>query len=100
MPTEDNDRVDEVAVSLNGDNDPDQDHVDLPRIGKRPADSAAKGEWVDYCVALGADRHYLENLTEHYDGTAYVDGVEQAVYEQHPALTKEELVDLADRLGG
>lgn len=64
------------------------------RIPDRPADGAAKAKWVDYVVALGASRDVAVD-TEHWEGDPD-DGHPVTV----PALTRDELVELADRLGG
>jgi hypothetical protein len=80
--------------------DPDWDDVEIarrqteqpPPIPDRPADGATKAKWVDYCVALGADRTFLTSDTEHNDGTGTI--------VTEPALTRDELIELADRLGG
>jgi hypothetical protein len=53
MASDDNRRADDISVELNP----------LPPIPDRPADSASKGEWVDYVVALGGDRGYAEDQT-------------------------------------
>jgi hypothetical protein len=66
-----------------------------PAIPDRPADGAAKAKWVDYCVALGADRTFLTEDTEHGGGGA--DGNERIT---EPALTRDQLIELATRLGG
>lgn len=65
--------TDDVTVELNG----DQVTSNLPAL-ERPADGALKAKWVDYAVALGADRAWVE-------GEDY---------------TVADLRDLADRLGG
>lgn len=60
-------------------------------IPARPSDGAGKDSWVGYVVALGADRTYVTTTTAHFDGEDYG---------EHAGLTKEQLIDLADRLGG
>src|SRR3954468_22954913 len=73
--------------------DPDWDQDEIARrqteqpdpIPARPADGAAKAKWVDYCVALGADRTFLTSDTEHYDADA-----NDVVTE--PALSRDELI--------
>jgi hypothetical protein len=83
--------------------DPDWDQEEIarrqteqpPAIPDRPADGAAKAKWVDYCVALGADRTFLTEDTEHGGGGA--DGNERIT---EPALTRDQLIELATRLGG
>jgi hypothetical protein len=73
---------------------PDPDNGPQPDpIPDRPADGATKAKWADYCVALGADRTFITSDTEHFDADA-----NEAVTE--PALTRDELIELADRLGG
>lgn len=67
-----------------------------PPLDGRPAKGAGRDAWVDYCVALGADRHYLENDTVHIvDATP---GNE--VVEDHAPLSVSDLREYADRLGG
>jgi hypothetical protein len=67
-----------------------------PPLSKRPGKSASRSDWVDYAVSLGADRHYLENDTEHIvDATP---GSE--VVETHDLLSVSDIKDLAERLGG
>ncbi len=80
--------TDEVQVRLNG-----VLTGQLQSLPDRPADSAGKDAWVDYVVSLGADRTYVTTTTEHFDER------ENASVEE-PGLTKAELVELADRLGG
>ena len=60
-------------------------------IPDRPADGASKDAWVGYVVALGADRTYVTGETEHFERDAYV---------IDPGLTRAQLIELADRLGG
>jgi hypothetical protein len=68
----------------------------LPPLDGKPAKTADRPAWVDYCVSLGADRDFLENDTEHVvDATP---GNE--VVEASPPLTVKDLKDLAKRLGG
>lgn len=59
----------------------------------RPADGAAKARWVDYVVALGADRAHVEGTSQYWSDEAND-------YVQAAGLTRDELVDLADRLSG
>lgn len=73
--------------------------VEARRMPDRPAEGASKPAWVDYCVALGAQREDLEEETSHH-----VTGRGEAPdilgeYVSAP-YTKDELVALADRLGG
>jgi hypothetical protein len=82
---------DEVHAELNPTgSDPDRGPQADP-IPERPAASADKAAWVDYVVALGADRTFVTEDTEHFDGVEY--GIE-------PGFTRQQLIDLADRLGG
>jgi hypothetical protein len=68
----------------------------LPALGDRPAKSADRGAWLDYCVSLGADRHFLDNETEHvHDATPGGEVVETSA-----PFSKDELIDLANSLGG
>lgn len=41
-------------------------------IPDRPADGAPKAKWVDYVVALGADRDFVTGQSEHHDPGAEV----------------------------
>ena len=71
MASDGNGLADEAQVTLN----------DVPAglpasVPDRPADSAPKAKWVDYVVALGADRDAASERT------------------------RSDLADLADRLGG
>ena len=91
--------ADEVSVALNG---PDQAAearaarlaYQEPSLPDRPADSATKAVWVDYCVVLGADLSIADD-TEHWEGDK--DTGQRVTVK---ALTKAELIELADRLGG
>lgn len=83
MPTDDGGLTDEVQVTL-------------VRVGaslRRPAKSAHRAAWVDYLVALGADRGALEGDTRHWDDAA-------GAYVKAKKLTRRELMDLAARLSG
>jgi hypothetical protein len=86
-----------------------------PRLPKRPADSASKADWVDYVVALGADRDSVTGQSRHYVGDApqwpgeldelpdleaITPGSSEGAYAPAPSLTKAELIELADRTGG
>lgn len=64
----------------------------LPSLGERPASDAKIGEWVKYCVSLGADKTFLTKKTEHNDGDDNI--VEE------PPYSIEELRELATDLGG
>lgn len=66
--------------------------LDIPEIPKRPSDTAAAADWVEYCVALGADKHYLTETTQHT--------VDSDSFEEHTPLTRAELKELATNLGG
>jgi hypothetical protein len=71
VSTDSNGLNDEVIAELNA--PPAEASTDAPRtLPDRPAASAARGEWVDYCVALGAHRARLEGQTAHYDPDAEV----------------------------
>lgn len=59
----------------------------------RPADSAAKAAWVDHVVSLGADRDAVTGGSKHWDDEA-------RDYVPAASLSKDELMELADRLGG
>lgn len=87
--------VDELAVRRN-----------LPDLPARPADTAAKAVWVDYVVALGADRTFVSGDTEHFDPAAVPDDLDDGVLVDpgltvvEPGLTVPQLRELATRLGG
>ena len=88
-----------------------------PSLPPRPSDSAPKSAWVDYVVSLGADHSVAEDL-RYYDPHGgerlefedfvggYDDKPAEAVqvdvggYTTRKALTRAELIELADRLGG
>jgi hypothetical protein len=72
MATDDNRMTDEVSAELNPADDPGPAEGQPDPIPPRPADGAAKAKWVDYCVALGAERAFLLGETEHYDPDAEV----------------------------
>lgn len=82
--------TDEVAAEINPADGPDYGPQAEPVPG-RPADRSPKEEWVDYVVALGASREMVTADTKHFDG---------AEYATEGGLTKPQLIDLADRLGG
>jgi hypothetical protein len=91
--------TDEVITELNPLPEPERERkvrelYQEPPLPSRPADSAAKGDWVNYCVALGADASIAED-TEHWEGDK--DTGQRVTVK---ALTKAELIELADRLGG
>lgn len=77
----------EVAAEARGD-------VYIEPIPSRPSDSADKDKWVEYCVALGAEERYLTEATTHVVDTDAREAVEIR------AFTKDEMIDLANRLGG
>lgn len=82
---------DEVSAELNP-TGPGPDYgPQADSIPARPTDGASKEKWVDYAVALGADRTFLTEDTTHAADTGPV---------TKPALTRAELIKLADRLGG
>lgn len=90
MSTNDSGLRDQVVVELNpADPEPARDQPDP--IPARPATGDSKSAWVDYVVALGADRTFVTADTEHFGGIDY--GIE-------PGFTRQQLIDLADRLGG
>jgi hypothetical protein len=62
-------------------------------IPARPADGATKAKWLDYVVRLGADQDWVSGHTAHWDDT-------QGRYVQSKALSRDELIELANRLGG
>lgn len=82
--------TDEVAAELNPADGPDCGPQADP-IPARPPGGASQEEWVDYVVALGASREMVTADTEHFDGSEYV---------TEGGLTKAQLIELADRLGG
>ena len=84
---------DEVIAELNPPPEGPPRPGQLDPLPERPADSASKAKWVDYVIALGADRGFVEGDTEHYDA------IEEAMVTL-PGLTRDELQDLADRLMG
>jgi hypothetical protein len=85
--------TDAVTADLNP--DPDEAAVTgSPAAAlERPADSAPKSAWADYCVSLGVARDAVEGSSRHWSDAAgrYVDA---------DGYTKDELIDLAGRLGG
>jgi hypothetical protein len=74
-------------------------HVEAWRLPDRPADSASKDVWIDYCVALGASEVDLVEVTEHAITGRGTEAEITGTYVS-PAYTKDELVLLANRLGG
>lgn len=85
--------TDEVSAELNPAG-PEPDYGSQPEsVPERPADGASRAKWVDYVVALGADRAFVTSDTEHHDAATG-----RTVTE--PALGRDELIELADRLGG
>lgn len=83
--------TDEVNAEVNSSSSAPDHGPQASPIPDRPADGASKDAWVDYVVALGADRTYVTGETEHFDRDAYV---------IDPGLTRAQLIELADRLGG
>lgn len=96
VPTHDRYR-DQAAMGLQREQERIAD-VEARRLPERPAQSADKAEWVDYCVALGADKRDLTKTTKH--NVTLPDQAEVLDVYVSPEYTKDELVDLADRLGG
>lgn len=83
--------TDEVYVELNQ-NGPEPDYGPQPDpIPARPDDDADLEVWVDYVVALGADRDFVTEDTQHFKDERYATA---------PAFSRERLIALADRLGG
>jgi hypothetical protein len=80
--------TDEVQVFVNG--EPHGVAVPLP---DRPGKGVGKDVWVDYVVALGADRAFVTGGNRRFD-------TESGDLVTDPSLTKDELIALADRLGG
>lgn len=83
------------------------EQVETPTLPERPSDGADKARWVDYVVALGADRDAVTGTTSHWspDGVTVIEGEygpveERGGYVDEPGLTRSDLIDLADRLGG
>jgi hypothetical protein len=122
VTTDESGITDEVKVELNPKDEPAASTEarlaqQEPSLPSRPADSASKSAWVDYVVALGADRSVAEDL-RYYDARGrerlevedfvggYDDEPAEAVqvdvggYTTRKALTRAELIELADRLGG
>lgn len=83
---------DDVHAALN-EPDPGPSAPQPEPVGDRPGQSAGRAKWVDYCVRLGADRDAIEGRTEHWSD-------EHRAYMPGAALTRDRLVDLAERLGG
>ncbi|MET0426277.1 MAG: hypothetical protein ABW046_20580 [Actinoplanes sp.] len=91
MATNDSGLSDEVQVELNPTGpEPDRGRQPDP-IPDRPAEGAGRDKWVHYVVALGADRTYVTAETEHFDGVEYV---------AESSLSRPDLIELANRLGG
>jgi hypothetical protein len=89
--TSDSGLADEVMVELNPPG-PEPDYGPQPAaIPDRPADGASKDAWIEYVVALGADRTFVTSDTEHFAGEGY---------KTEPGLSRPQLIQLADRLGG
>jgi hypothetical protein len=91
MSTSDSGLRDGVDAELNpADGGPDYG-PQADSIPDRPADAASTEKWVDYVVTLGASRPMVTGETEHFDGSEYV---------TEPSLSRAQLIELADRLGG
>ena len=71
---------------------------ELPSVPARPSDGAPKAAWIDYAVALGADREALTGEREHWDEQG--GDSENGGYVPGRALTRNEIRDVADSLGG
>lgn len=80
--------TDEIFVEVNG-----IAHGQLAPLPDRPAGGAGEEVWIDYVVALGADREFVSGDTDHFD-------VAEGSVITEPGLTEPELIALADRLGG
>jgi hypothetical protein len=91
IPTEDGETVQVINGQLQ------VVSTDTESLPGEPAASATKGEWVDYCVALGADRHYLEHETVHLESD---DDAQVTGQETHEPFTIADLKDLAHDLRG
>lgn len=70
-----------------------------PATPARPAKSAKVEQWVEYAVALGADRTFVTEETTHTAWRLNAGRPEEYQLTE-PALTRAELIELADRLGG
>lgn len=98
MAVDRNEMSDELAVELSDENGPKQ-----MTVGDRPSASAPKDDWLNYVVALGASREYLTNTTHHYSlgaNSSEENESGEPGYIEDPVFTKEELMELADRLTG
>jgi L-ascorbate metabolism protein UlaG (beta-lactamase superfamily) len=91
MSTSDSGLSDEVNTEVNPTMDVPDRGPQAAAIPDRPADGAPTGAWVDYVVALGADRTFVTGDTRHFDGEGYA---------AEAGLRRSELIELADRLGG
>lgn len=84
--------TDEVNTELNP-TSPNPDYGPQPDpLPDRPSDGASVEKWVEYVVALGADRTYLTETTTHQDGPNE--------YRIVPPFKRADLIALADHLGG
>ena len=84
--------TDEVFAELNP-TGPEPGYGPQPDpIPDRPADGAPIEKWVDYVVALGADRTFVTQKTLHQDGPDDQDLI--------PAFKRGDLISLANHLGG
>ena len=92
MTADRNEIRDEVRAELNpaDGGTPTEQPSALP---DRPSDGASKAKWVDYVVAWGANRDHVLGESEHWDD-------ERGAYVKAPVLTREQLIELADSLGG
>lgn len=92
MATSDSGLSDEIAVILNPDPDEPAPAPATDPVPDRPDDGASKSSWRDYAIALGADVGVSMD-TEHWDPAA-------GQYVTEKALSREQLIELADRIGG
>jgi hypothetical protein len=84
---------DTAQAELNPPDDPGPAEEQPAALPDRPTDGAKKDKWVDYVVALGADRRAVTGNTEHWDD-------ELGGHVATEALSREDLINLADALGG
>lgn len=68
-----------------------------PQIPDRPSETAPRGAWVDYLVAHGAERRFLESETQHWIDWGLGNG--EGEYGTSPAFTRRDLVKLANEMG-
>lgn len=93
--------AEQMSLVVGGSDEEREAATEANRIPDRPADNAAHAKWVDYCVALGAQRGDLEYETVHYvSGTGIDAPPNPAPTYTSPAYETAELKELANRLGG